>query len=171
VSFNSLRTKQPHVESPATRHGLKPGDFALGSAESRAAARAIIHRLAEKDGPQPGDVSIDLGLLPPGQLAEFYRLILSSETNETDNRIPGRPKMWFNFPEEFNPDSLPDRTPLTMDMVTEELLNDILRCYRESFRRAKQGGVVLPPDLDPDLVWNGMTYVPAEKTGKQPFSR
>jgi hypothetical protein len=123
MRHNSLRTKQTGTNSPATAQGPKPGDFVLGSAESRAAARATVHRLAEKDGPQPGDIFIDLTFLTPKRAEEIYRLHCSvGESREALGRISSTPKMWLKFPEGFNPDSPPDSTPpLTLDNVPEDL--------------------------------------------------
>jgi hypothetical protein len=172
---NSLRTKQADIDAPATQQGPKPGDFVLGSAESRAAARAIVQWLAEKDGPQPGDIFIDLGFLAPKRAAEVYRLIHSAKASKaskgTPDRIPGEPKMWLKFPEGFDPDSLPEGAPpLTWNNAPNDLLKDLIRCYNESFRKAKQNGQSLRPEFDPDLVWNGMAYVP-KKTAQQSPSK
>jgi hypothetical protein len=162
---NSLRTKQTDTNSTATAQGPKPGDFVLGSAESRAAARAIVQRPAEKDGPQPGDLVIDLGFLTPERAAKVYRVTFSVEKSErTPTGILDDSEMWIKWPEGFNPASLPDSTPpLTLENIPDDLLEDAVECYQEGFRRAKQNGQRLPPELDPDLVWNGIAYVPAEK--------
>jgi hypothetical protein len=161
MRYNSLRTKQTDTDLPATAQGPKPGDFVLGSAESRATARAIVQRLTEKDGPQPGDIFIDLGFLAPKRVAEIYRVIRSfRESSGVLDRIPGNLKMWFKFPEGFSPDSIPDSTPpLTLDNAPDDLLEDLIRCFNEAFRKAKQSGQPLLPELDPDLVWNGLAYV------------
>jgi hypothetical protein len=163
---NPLRTKQSNTNSPATAQGPKPGDFGLGSAASRAAARSIVQRLAEKDGPQPGDIIVDLGFLAPKRAAEVYRLIHSDdrELKEPLDRIPGKPVMWLKRPEGFDPNSLPESTPpLTFRNAPDDLLIDAMECYNEAFRKAKRNGQTLPPDLDPDLVWNGTTYVPKKR--------
>ena len=159
---NPLRTKQSNTNSPATAQGPKPGDFVLGSAESRAAARAAVHLLAEKDGPQPGDIFIDLGFLAPKRAAEIYCLIRSDgESTGTLDRIPGKPTIWIKPPGGFDPNSLPENTPsLTLRNAPDALLMDVMECYNEAFRKAKQSGQTLPPDLDPDLVWNGTAHVP-----------
>ena len=162
---NSLKTKQRDLDSRATPQGPKPGDFVLGSAESRAAARVVVHRLAEKDGPQPGDIFIDLGFLGPKRAVEIYRVMCSEgESTGTLDRKPGYPKMWLKFPEGFDPNSLPESTPpLTFRNAPDDLLIDVIRCYNEAFRKAKQSGQTLPPELDPDLVWNGTAYVPKKR--------
>ena len=172
MRHNSLTTKQTGTNSPATARGPKPGDFVLGSAESRAAARARVRRLAEQDGPQPGDIfiDVDVGFLTRERAAEIYRVIHSPrESREAFNRTPGEPKTWFKFkfPAGFDPNSLPESTPpLTLDNAPEDLLTDLLRCYNEGLRKAKQSGQSLPPHLDPDLVWNGMVYVPKQTVPK-----
>jgi hypothetical protein len=162
---NSLRTKQADLDVPATRQGPKPGDFTLGSAESRAAARAVVHRLAEKDGPEPGDIFIDLDFLGPKRAVEVYRLMCSDrESTGTLDRIPGKPTMWLKRPEGFDPNSLPENTPpLTLRNAPDDLLIDVMKCYDEAFRKAKQSGQTLPPEFDPDLVWNGTAYVPKKR--------
>jgi hypothetical protein len=163
---NSLRTKRTDTNSSATAKGPKPGDFVLGSAESRAAARAAVHRLAEKDGPQPGDIFIDLGFLGPKRAAEICRLTCSErESKGTPDRIPGKPVVWIKRPEGFDPNSLPESTPpLTFRNAPDDLLIDAMECYNEGFRKAKQSGQTLPPELDPDLVWNGTAHVPKKGT-------
>jgi len=169
VSYSLLKTKQHDTDPPATAQGPKPGDFVLGSAESRAAARAAVCRIAEKDGPQPGDIFIDLGFLTPKRAAEVYRVACSaSESGRALDRIPGTPKMWLKFPEGCDPDSPDDgAAALTMENAPDDLLRDVIRCHDRAFRKAKQNGQSLPPELDPDLVWNGIAYVPAENLVKQ----
>jgi hypothetical protein len=155
----------------ATRQGPKPADFPLGSIESRAAARAMVHRLAEKDGPQPGDITINLTFLTPERAREICRVLRAlgeDGVNRGWDRIPPQPdspRMWIKWPEGFDPDAaFESDPPLTMEEVTEDNLRDFLRFYHDAFRKAKDDGVPLPPRLDPDLVWNGMTYVSAKKT-------
>jgi hypothetical protein len=162
---NPLRTKQSNTNSPATAQGPKPGDFGLGSAASRAAARSIVQRLAEKDGPQPGDIFIDLGFLAPKRAAEIYRLIrCDGESTGTLDRIPGKPTIWIKPLEGFDPNSFPESTPpLNFRNAPDDLLIDVMECYDEAFRKAKRSGQTLPPELDPDLVWNGTTYVPKKR--------
>jgi hypothetical protein len=164
----SLKNSGGKVASTATSGGPKPADFPLGSVESRAAARAMVHRLAEKDGPQPGDISIDLTFLTLQRAAEIYRLHCSvGESREAPGRVPGHPKMWLKFPKGFNPDSVPDSTPpLTFENAPDDLLKDVIRYHNEAFRKAKDSGQALPPELDPDLAWNGMAYVPKQTVPK-----
>lgn len=162
---NLLKTNQPGIDSPATRQGPMPGNFVLGSAESRAAARAAVHRLTEKQSPQPGDIFVDLGSLGPKRAAEIYRVARNQrESTGTPDRIPGRSMMWLKLPKGLDPDSLPESTPpMTWHNAPVDLLKDFIRCCNEAFRNAKQSGQQLPPEFDPDLAWNGMAYVPGKR--------
>ena len=167
---NSLRTKQNKTDTPATVQGPKPGDFVLGSAESRAAARTIVQGLAKNDGPQPGDIWIDLTFLTPDRAGEICRVLQTLEEDGVSkgwDRIPPEPdspRMWFKWPEGFDPDAaFKSDSPLTTDEVTDENLHDVLRFYHDAFRKAKDDGVPLPPRLDPDFTWNGMEYVPKKR--------
>ena len=158
-------TRSSSVVPRQTKPGLKPADFPLGSVESRAAARAIVQRFTEQEGPQPGDLFIDLTFLTPERAAEIHRLYRSlGESTGTPKQIPGLPRMWLRFPE-FHPDSVPDNVPpLTVENAPEDLLWDVIRCHNETMRQVKQAGYPLPPELDPDLVWNGLSYV-LKRTG------
>jgi hypothetical protein len=72
--------------------------------------------------------------------------------------------MWLKRPEGFDPNSLPESTPpLTFRDAPDDLLIDVMRCHNEAFRKAKQSGQTLPPEFDPDLVWNGTAYVPKKR--------
>ena len=65
---------------------------------------------------------------------------------------PDSPRMWFKWPEGFDPDAaFESDPPLTIDEVTEDNLRDVLRFYHDAFRKAKDEGVPLPPSLDPDF--------------------
>lgn len=126
-----LKTQNPECGLPATIPGLKPGDFALGSVESRAAARALIHGL---DRPQPGDIFLDLRFLGPKRAMEVWRAVLSTRNpGKTFDRIPGEPRMWVRLP--FDQDSVKNLPPLNFEDVPEDVLKDI-----ESFRKAKDAG-------------------------------
>lgn len=162
---NSLKTKQASAGVPATDSGPKPGDFELGSVESRAAARAIVHRLSEKDGPQPGDIVCDFGFLTVERAAEIYRL-LHSEPGKTP--VPGTTTTWiqFPFPKGFDPLSVPDGAPsLTLQNAPDDLLLDILDGYNRGVRRAKENGQSLPAGMGSRsrLEWDG---VRSEKPAK-----
>lgn len=169
---NSLRTKQPDADSPATKRGPRPGDFALGGLQSRAAARAIIHRLAEDHGPKPGDIFLNLRFLTIQRTAEIYRALRSFRnargvSDEPSPRIPGLPKMWLQFPKGFDPNSIPENTPpLTIQNAPDDLLKDVLECGKRAFRKAKHAGKKLPSEFDPDLTWNGMACVPKQTPSK-----
>lgn len=134
---------------PATVPGPKPGDFALGSVESRAAARAILHRLAENDGPQPEDIFIDLSFLTPQRVGEIWQLLRSLGPDSERGRVPGEPKIWLKWPEGFNPKLVQESTPpLTFQNASEDLVTDVLRVSNDAFRKAKQEGKKLPTFLN-----------------------
>jgi hypothetical protein len=167
LASKSLKNLGAGVAPTATGRGPKPADFPLGSMESRAAARAIVHRLAEKDGPQPGDIWIDLTFLTQERATEICRTLRALRENGVNRgwdsipQEPDSPRMWFKWPEGFDPDAaFESDPPLTMDEVTDDNLHDVLRFYHDAFRKAKDDGVPLPPRLDPDFTWNGMEYVP-----------
>ena len=144
---NSLKPRLDDVDLPATARGPKPGDFPLGSVESRAAARAIVDQRAQSDGPQPGEVVVDLGFLATERAVEIYRLIRSIRELRRPDRIPGQPMIWFKFtfPEGFDPDSVLENTPpLTFENASDDLLRDVIRCHNEALRQAEQKG---PPEL------------------------
>ncbi len=163
----SLKTKQAQPPPTATHVRPSPADFPLGSVESRAAARAMLHQLAEKDGPQPGDIWIDLTFLTQERATEICRVFRALKEDSVSrgwdsiSPEPDSPRMWIKWPEGFDPDAASESDPpLTMDEVTEDNLHDVLRFYDDAFRKAKDDGVPLPPRLDPDFTWNGMEYVP-----------
>jgi hypothetical protein len=169
---NLMKTKLSQVDLPATSQGPKPGNYILGSAESRAAARAILHRPGERDLPLPGDIFLDLGMFALKRAEEVYRALGCLEeanaSRGTVDRTPSGLRMWLKFPEGFDPTSLPKAgPPLSLADVPEDVLDDVLRCFKRAFRKAKQDGHELPPYLDPDLVWNGTAHVPASKTPQQ----
>jgi hypothetical protein len=63
----------------------------------------------------------------------------------------------------FNP-TLPENTPpLTFRNARDDLLIDVMKCYDDAFRNAKQSGQPVPPEFDPDLAWNGTAYVPKKR--------
>jgi len=169
MSANSLKTAQSGQSLSATKQGPKPGDFALGSAESRAAARAAVNQLTTKRGPQPGDITINLTFLTRERAREICRVLRALKENGESrgwDKIPPQPdspRMWIKWPEGFDSDAaFKSDPPLTIEKVAEDDLSDIIRFYRDAFRKAKDDGVPLPPRLDPDLEWNGMAYVPAK---------
>lgn len=99
---------KPEGDLPATAPGLKPGDFALGSAESRAAARAKVQALEKLEGPQPGDIHLDWSDRPqtPEEQAGLAALYSrASVAGKADKRIPGIPVFWITFPDWFVPES------------------------------------------------------------------
>lgn len=103
-----LKTQNPGGDLPATDPGLRPGDFGLGSAESRAVARAKVQALGKLEGPQPGDVHLDWSHYAhspeeQGRLATIYRLVTSSKYD----RIPGIPVFWITLPDWFDPETTP----------------------------------------------------------------
>jgi hypothetical protein len=166
-----LKTKEAQPVRAATHRRPSPADFPLGSAASRAAARAMLQQLAENDGPQPGDIWIDLTFLTLERATEICRVsraLREESVSRGWDRIPPQPdspRMWIKWPEGFDPDAaFESDPPLTMKQVTDDDLRDVLRFYHDAFRKAKDDGVPLPPSLDPDLEWNGMSYVPAKKT-------
>jgi hypothetical protein len=56
--------------------------------------------------------------------------------------------MWLKFPEGFDPDAaFESDPPLTMDEVTDDNLNDLLRFYRDAFRKTRDNGVPLPAQV------------------------
>jgi len=130
-----------------------------------------MERLEEQDGPQPGDIVVDLTFLTPERAGEICRVLRALKDDSVSmgwDKIPPQPdspRMWIRWPEGFDPDAaFKSDPPLTIEEVTDDSLRDILGFYQDAFRKAKDDGVPLPPRLDPDLVWNGMTYVPAKKT-------
>ena len=95
-------TQSGHV-STATHPGPKPGDFPLASVESRAAARVRVQRLAEADGPQDGDIFIEIA--DPTTAAKIMRVLRNHRHGadvETE-RIPGARRMWLRFPNGCDP--------------------------------------------------------------------
>ena len=170
MGANLLKTRQAGQSLCATKQGPRPGDFALGSAESRAAARATVHRLTEQGGPQPGDITINLTFLTlerAGEICRVLRALKEDGRSRGWDKVPPQPdspRMWINWPDGFDPDAaFESDSPLTTDEVTEDNLQDILRFYHDAFRKAKDDGVPLPPRLDPDFTWNGMEYVPKKR--------
>lgn len=97
----SLKSKEPQPSLPATDRFSRPPDFPLGSVRSRVAARAMVDRLAEQDGPQPGDVFVDMTFLGHARAIEVYRKVFgvcrSTETQQP-RRIPGQPRIWITWP-------------------------------------------------------------------------
>jgi hypothetical protein len=63
---NDLKTKQSWNAVPATLPGVKPGDFPIGSIQSRAAARTV---LANHAAEKAQDEAIDLADLTPYERA------------------------------------------------------------------------------------------------------
>jgi hypothetical protein len=131
---NSLKTNQQGTDSPATQQGPKPGDFTLGSAESRAAARAMVGKPAS---PRPGDVVIEINepWLPIPRASEIYRIPggTAAETSEQPKFNPSC-KIFFKFPEAFDRSistKAKDRSaPRDKDFwssTTEEFLEAVLR--------------------------------------------
>jgi len=163
---NLLKTNQQGQVQPATKRGPKPGDFALGSAESRAAARATVHQLTTKRGPQPGDIVVDLTFLGLERATEIWHL--SNALKEDVRACTGTyhdetspPRIWLKFPEGFDAGALPENKKTVRDF-SDESLCDYLRVCKQGHREAKDAGHELPPDNDPDLVWDGTAYVPAK---------
>lgn len=129
---NSLKTKQADSDVPATRQSPKPGDFALGSAESRAAARAM---LGKPKSPRPGDVVVEIEepWLPILRASEIYRI-----PGWTAPDTAERPsfnldyKIFFKFPKGFD---RPTSTKVKhgpasrefWDHLTTEFLDAVLR--------------------------------------------
>jgi len=154
MASKSLKSRNLEVASTATSGGPKPADFPLGSMESRAAARAMVHPLSEKDGPQPGDIQIDLTFLTQERAREICRVLRALRENSVSSGWdsippePDSPRMWLKFPEGFDPDAaFESDPPLTMDEVTDDNLNDLLRFYRDAFRKTRDNGVPLPAQV------------------------
>ncbi len=120
----------------------------------------MLQRLTDKDGPQPGDIWIDLTFLTQERATEICR-VLRALAQDSRPPEPDSPRMWLKWPEGFDPSpAFESDPPLTLDKVTDDNLRDVLRFYRDAYRKAKDDGVPLPPRLDPDLTWNGSEYVP-----------
>jgi Cft2 family RNA processing exonuclease len=83
-----------------TRYSAKPGDFPLGSSKSRAAARALIQQMAEKNRPQGGDVLIQLEATGWPDRHREILLILNGRgrLESRPKRIPGIPLLWLALP-------------------------------------------------------------------------
>jgi len=109
MSHNPLKTKEPDEPLAATKAGPRPADFPIGSVASRAAARAIVNRLADMDGPQPGvDVLLQLEETGwPERHREIIR-VLEGQGRFTSKpeRLPGVPLLLCALPADFNPGEL-----------------------------------------------------------------
>lgn len=86
---------------------VRPGDFEVGSTESRAAARAKLEALAKLEGPQPGDIHLDWSDKPNTreEQAAFAALHKVCVARKADERIPGIPVFWITLPDWFVPES------------------------------------------------------------------
>jgi hypothetical protein len=149
---NLMKTKQSPSELPATAQGPKPGNYNLGSAESRAAARAIVYGLEKMDGPQPGDIRVDMTFLTLERATEIWRTLRA--VREHSPGIPREPesrRIWIKWPVGFDPDAADREPPLAIEEVTDGNLTDVIRFHRDVFRRAKDNGHVLSPDVEDDL--------------------
>lgn len=104
---------KPEGNEPATVPGLKPGDFALGSVESRAAARAKVEALQKLEGPQPYDIHLDWSRRKktPAEARGLAALYQASVNGKADKRIPSIPVFWITFPPWFVPPA--ENTPTT----------------------------------------------------------
>lgn len=88
---------------------MKPGDFPLRSAESRAAARAKVQALKAMEGPQPGDVHLDWSHYKKTPKQEmFFGLLAARSASRKPERIPGIPHLWVKLPDWF---VIPEDTP------------------------------------------------------------
>lgn len=163
MDSKSLKNRKTEDVSNATSPGPKPWDFPLGTLESRAAARAMVDRMAarmaEPDVPRPGDILIDLDFLPPDRAAEVYRLLTTEDSRETPELAPGEPRTWLKPPKDVDPNTHHgSQRPLAIENASDEVLLDVIECIDQAFRVAKQNGQVFPPHLDPDLTWSGTGY-------------
>jgi hypothetical protein len=83
---------------PATDSALRPGDFALGSRESRAAARALLEQ--RKKPSRPPSCTIDLSFMSLERCQEIYAKVRSFQRGRGPNRGP---YMLIRFPPGFTP--------------------------------------------------------------------
>lgn len=104
-----LKTQNPECDLPATIAGLKPGDFALGSAESRAAARANVQAIAKLERPQPGiDVLLQLEELGwPDRHGSLIEILDGrGRLKNRPKRLAGIPLIWLALPPGLRPEAL-----------------------------------------------------------------
>jgi hypothetical protein len=79
----------------------KPGEFSLGSMESRAAARAMVAKLAEQEKPREGfDVLVQLEETgwPDRHLKILHALDGRGRLTSRPKRIAGLPFVWLALP-------------------------------------------------------------------------
>jgi hypothetical protein len=84
---------------PATDSVLRPGDFALSSRKSRAAARALLEQ--RKKPSRPADFTLDLSSASLERCQEIYAKLASRPPREPLRA--GAPYMVIRFPDGFTP--------------------------------------------------------------------
>jgi hypothetical protein len=85
---------------PATNSALQPGDFPLGSVESRAAARVAVQRIQGQDSPQKGDVLLQLEATGwPDRHRKIMEILYRRRDGHMPKRNPGIPIFWLALPE------------------------------------------------------------------------
>jgi hypothetical protein len=104
----------------------------------------MLHKLAEKHGPQPGDIWSDLTFLTPERATQICRTLraLKEQGPKAPEFPDASPRMWLKWPEGFDPDAaFESDPPLTIDQVTDDDLQDFLRFCGEARRKVEQDGI------------------------------
>lgn len=81
---------------------VRPGDFPLGSALSRAAARAEVQALKKLEGPKAGDIQVSWGDVEdtPEERARLEK-VCRIVADRKKNRCLGGTTIWLTLPDWF----------------------------------------------------------------------
>jgi hypothetical protein len=106
MTSNSMKTKLSGSGAHATLQG--PADFALGSPESRAAARARVQQILDNNAPRKGDVLIQLEETGwPERHRKIVHVLAGRGRFEGEpERLPGIPLLWVALPAGASPGDL-----------------------------------------------------------------
>jgi hypothetical protein len=126
MAYKPRKKAQGERDLTATHQGPKPADFPVGSVESRAAARAMIHRPDGGCLPRPGDTIVEFDATP--RSVALYRALCAPSPNMARVAAPAdEPTTWFAFPKGFDPDSLPEsEPPMSLSDVPDEVLFSVI---------------------------------------------
>ena len=108
---------------PEARNSPRPGDFQIGSVESRAAARARLQAF-EPDEPRPGDVVVDLTVSLVPRAKEIFKVAAETSPGEGAPSPQPEGKIWFKFPEGTVPpkSAQPMSEMALLDSLSDEFL-------------------------------------------------
>jgi hypothetical protein len=112
---------------PATTRAPHPGDFAIGSMRSRAAARALLEKRQERT--RPPDFTIDLTSETEERCQAIYALLADQQHTMRDDVPYGAVK----FPAGFKPRTLPSGNSKSYRVADGG--SQPIRCYVKLLRR------------------------------------